>query len=35
MIQQVTKFTDSELETIAQIWLQSNLDTHDFISAAH
>ncbi len=25
MIQQVTQFTDSELETIAQIWLQSNL----------
>ncbi len=35
MIQQVTQFTDSELETIAQIWLQSNLDAHDFISAAH
>ncbi|EPH93569.1 acetyltransferase, GNAT family [Enterococcus faecalis 06-MB-DW-09] len=34
MIQQVTQFTDSELETIAQIWLQSNLDAHDFISAA-
>lgn len=35
MIQQVTQFTESELETIAQIWLQSNLDAHDFISAAH
>ncbi|MGO3196080.1 hypothetical protein [Vagococcus salmoninarum] len=31
MIKKLTHISDNDLDTISQIWLEANLDAHDFI----
>lgn len=35
MVKLIEHLDSSDLETISQIWLMSNLDTHDFIEKEH
>lgn len=35
MVKLIEPLDSSDLETISQIWLMSNLDTHDFIEKEH